>query len=290
VDPLRGLDRSVAIDYYLNADADTVKIEFLDAGGTVVRTFTGEAKASPSPTRAPGGGDDEEGFGPRPPRVGTRQGLNRFTWDLRHDGAVVFPGLIVWAAQPQRGPISPPGAYTVRVTANGLTRTRDFVVGIDSRLKGLVSEADLKEQFALAAQVRDKVTAANQAVIQARAIRDQVNKALERVPARKKAEVQALADSLLKPLTQVEEEVYQVRNRSGQDPLNYPIKLNNKIAALSGVIDSADHRPTDQTYTVFKELSARLQKELDKLTQTLRTELPRLNAALAREQIPAVTP
>jgi photosystem II stability/assembly factor-like uncharacterized protein len=290
VDPLRGLDRNIVIDYYLNADADTVKIEFLDAGGTVIRTFTGEAKASPSPTPAPGGGDDEEGFGPRPPRVGTRKGLNRFTWDLRHDGAVVFPGLIMWAAQPQRGPISPPGPYTVRVTANGLTRTRDFVVGIDSRLKGLVSEADLKEQFALAAQVRDKVTAANQAVIQARAIRDQVNKALEKVPARKKAEVQALADSLLKPLTQVEEEVYQVRNRSGQDPLNYPIKLNNKIAALSGVIDSADHRPTDQTYTVFKELSARLQKELDKLNQTLRTELPRLNAALAREKIPAVKP
>jgi photosystem II stability/assembly factor-like uncharacterized protein len=290
VDPLRGLDRNIVIDYYLNADADTVKIEFLDAGGTVIRTFTGEAKASPSPTPAPGGGDDEEGFGPRPPRVGTRKGLNRFTWDLRHDGAVVFPGLIMWAAQPQRGPISPPGTYTVRVTANGLTRTRDFVVGIDSRLKGLVSAADLKEQFALAAQVRDKVTAANQAVIKARAIRDQVKKALEKVPARKKAEVQALADSLLKPLTQVEEEVYQVRNRSGQDPLNYPIKLNNKIAALAGVIDSADHRPTDQTYTVFKELSARLQKELDKLNQTLRTELPRLNGALAREKIPAVKP
>ena len=289
VDPLRGLDRNVSIDYYLTADSDTVKIEFLDAQGQVVRTFTGDAKAPPAP--AAGGGDDEGGgFRQRAPVVGVKKGMNRFTWDMRYEGATVFPGLIMWAAQPQRGPAAPPATYTVRVTANGEARTQDFVVGIDTRLKGSVSAADLQEQFKLSMAVRDKVTAANLAVIQVRAIRDQVNKAMEKVPAKKKAEIQALADGLMKPLTMVEEEVYQVKNRSGQDPLNYPIKLNNKIAALAGVVESSDNKPTDQSYTVFKELSARLDAQLQALDKTVKTELPRLNAALKREKVDAVDP
>ena len=69
---------------------------------------------------------------------------------------------------------------------------------------------------------------------------------------------------MLVPLTAVEEEVYQVRNRSGQDPLNYPIKLNNKIAALIGVIESADNKPTDQSVEVFNELSAQLDAQLQR--------------------------
>ncbi len=88
----------------------------------------------------------------------------------------------------------------------------------------------------------------------------------------------------------MEEEVYQVRNRSSQDPLNYPIKLNNKIAALMGVIESSDHRPTDQTYQVFDELAKELDAQLQKMNATLKTELPRLNAALKREKIAAVDP
>ena len=94
----------------------------------------------------------------------------------------------------------------------------------------------------------------------------------------------------MKPLTVVEEEVYQVKNRSGQDPLNYPIKLNNKIAALAGVVESSDNKPTDQSYTVFKELSAKLDAQLRAMQKTLTTELPRLNAALKREKIDAVDP
>jgi len=84
--------------------------------------------------------------------------------------------------------------------------------------------------------------------------------------------------------------VYQVRNRSSQDPLNYPIRLNNKIAALMGIIESADNRPTDQTYEVFKELSAELEKQLQQLQSTEKSELTRLNAALKREKVAPVDP
>jgi photosystem II stability/assembly factor-like uncharacterized protein len=284
LNPMRGRDRNVTFDYFLNKDAAEVKIEFLDAQGTVLRSFTGTPKVETPPA-------DDNPFGGGPPRVATAQGINRFTWDMRYEGATVFPGMIMWAAQPQRGPAAPTGRYTVRITANGETKTRDFTVALDPRLKDDgVSEADLAAQFKLSLAVRDKVSAANQAVIDIRNIRDQVNQRLQKVPARKKVEIQKLADGLLQPLAVVEEEAYQVKNRSGQDPLNYPIRLNNKIAALAGVIESADAKPTDQSIEVFNELSALLDAQLEKMKQTLSTELPRLNAALKREKIEAVDP
>ncbi|MGH9175591.1 MAG: glycosyl hydrolase, partial [Vicinamibacterales bacterium] len=179
-DPLRGLDRNIAIDYYLGKDADQVKIEFVDDAGKVLRSFTGSPK---DPAPQPGGGGGGGPFGAAAPRVGTVKGMNRFTWDLRQEGAVVFPGMIMWAAQPQRGPASPPGKYAVRVTAHGETRTRDFAIGLDPRLKAEgITEAYLQEQFKLSSEVRDRVTTANTAVIKIRALRDQVNDRLKKVP------------------------------------------------------------------------------------------------------------
>ena len=287
--PLRGLDNNIAIDYFLGKDADEVRVEFVDDAGKVLRTFRGSPK-DPPPT--PGGGGGGGGFfGANQPRVGTRKGMNRFTWDLRQEGAVVFPGMIMWAAQPQRGPASPPGKYAVRLTALGETKSRNFTIGLDPRLKADgITEAYLHEQFKLSSEVRDRVTTANTAVIRIRSLRDQVNDRLSKVPERRRAEIQKIADGLLKPLAVVEEEIYQVRNRSGQDPLNYPIRLNNKIAALMGIIESSDNRPTDQTYEVYKELSAELEKQLQQMNATEKVELPRLNAALKRERVDPVDP
>lgn len=286
VDPLRGVDNNAAFDYYLGKDAEEVKIDILDASGTTLRSFTGTPK---DPEPQPGGG---EGFGSRPPpRVGVKQGMNRFTWDLRQEGAVVFQDMIMWAAQPQRGPASPPGKYAVRITAHGETETRDFSIGLAPKLKDRgVTEADLHEQFKLSSQVRDKVTEANSAVIKIRSIREQLEERLAKIPERQRAEIQKLADGLMQPLTAVEEEVYQVRNRSRQDPLNYPIQLNNKIASLAGVVESADYKPTDQSYDVFKELSAELDAELQKMDSAIKTDLPRVNAALERERVEPVDP
>jgi len=267
-----------------------VKVEILDAKGAVLRTFTGTPKDPPPGAGGPPGGGGFGGFGAAP-RVSVKKGMNRVTWDLRQNGALVFPGMIMWAAQPQRGPASPPGQYAIRVTAHGESKTRDFAIGIDPRLRAAgITEEFLLEQFKLSSEVRDRVTEANSTVIKIRGIRDQVAERMKKIPERRRAEIQRLADAVLKPLTVVEEEVYQVRNRSSQDPLNYPIRLNNKIAALMGIIESADHRPTDQTYAVFKELSAQLEQQLQQMKTTLKTDLPRLNAALKRERIDAVDP
>src|SRR5205807_6357710 len=90
-------------------------------------------------------------------------------------------------------------------------------------------------------------------------------------------QVPGKGEAVNRSLSEVEEEIYQVRNRSPRDTLNFPIRLNNRIAALLRAVETGDARPTDQSYVVFKELSADLDVELGKLDDALNTELTRFN-------------
>jgi hypothetical protein len=78
-------------------------------------------------------------------------------------------------------------------------------------------------------------------------------------------------------LSAVENELYQTKLRAGEDPLNFPIKLNDKIAALHGVIESVDGKPTDQTFEVYDLLAGQLQVQLDKLAQIVAGGVPSFN-------------
>jgi ribosome-associated translation inhibitor RaiA len=170
-----------------------------------------------------------------------------------------------------------PGQYQVRVTADGQSQTQPLEVRMDPRVN--VSMADLEKQFDLAMKVRDKTSQANEAVITIRKVRDEVNDRLKSAGA---ARAKEQGGTLISKLSAVEEAIYQVRNRSGQDPLNFPIKLNNKIAHLMGVIESADAQPTDQTYAAFDQLSQELDVQLAKLRETLQADLPAFNRALGK--------
>src|SRR5437667_1573402 len=169
--------------------------------------------------------------------------------------------MILWGANAAQGPVAVPGIYQVRLTAGEHVETQQFAIKIDPRLTG-VSQKDLQEQFDLAMKIRDKTSEANQAVILIREIKKQSRERLEKA---KDPEITAAADALTRKLSGVEEEIYQVRNQSNQDPLNFPIKLNNRIAALRRSVETGDARPTSATYAVFKELSAELGIQLAKL-------------------------
>jgi hypothetical protein len=140
-----------------------------------------------------------------------------------------------------------------------------------------VTDQDLIDQFTLARQINDKVTVAHDAVLNIRNLKEQI---AARANATPDARLKSLADAMTEKLTTVEGEIYQYRNRSSQDPLNYPIRLNNKLAALQGIVESGDARPTDQSYAVFKDLSARLDRQLARVDQIVKTDLPDLNRML----------
>ncbi len=282
-DATRSVSRGVAIDYYLKTPAERVTIDVLDAQGQPVRSFGGPDKEPPKPGTADEA--EEEGFRPAPARVTAKQGMNRFTWDMRYAGAKDFPGLIMWAGS-TRGPQAPPGKYQVRLTAGGVTKTQDFEIRRNAAVTS-VSDHDLQEQFTLARQINRKLSQANETVIRIRGLKDQI---AERVTKTKDAGIKAAADGLTAKLTDVEGEIYQYRNRSSQDPLNYPIRLNNKLAALQSAVEVGDTRPTAQSYAVFEELSERLDKQVARLDALTKSEVAAFNKLLAKKKVETIVP
>jgi photosystem II stability/assembly factor-like uncharacterized protein len=281
-DATRSVTRGVFVDYYLKDAASQVTIEFLDPKGKSIQTFTGSAPSGGTKpagaTDAPAAGAEGEGEGPPRqlvPQVAVTKGMNRFTWDMRYPNARAFPGIVLWAAQ-LRGPIAPPGKYQVRLTASGVTKTQDFEIRRNMAVAG-VTDADLQAQFALASQINERVSEANGAVVRIRSLKAQLE---DRARQASSSEVKTAVQTLIERLTEVEGEIYQHRLRSNQDPLNYPIRLNNKLAALQGTVESGDYRPTDQSLAVFKELSARLDKQLARLVALVTADLARVNKAL----------
>jgi hypothetical protein len=280
LDARRGLDWGVQVVYHLAEEVDSLTLEFLDADGTVIRTFTAGAGDD-------GEADDEEDggfFGRRDPKPAREAGSHTFTWDLRYPGYTEFEGRIFWAAG-NRGPVAVPGRYQVRLSTGDVVLTEDFAVTVDPRLADQVTQEQLQERFDLALRIRDRVSEANEAVIRIRELKAAIADRLEETDARR---IERQAQRVTERLSAVEEEIYQVRNQSSQDPLNFPIKLNNKLAALIGVVESAEAPPTDQSYEVFEHLSGRLQEQLDRLDETVETELARLNEMLTEAGLEAV--
>jgi hypothetical protein len=294
----------VVVYYYLKSKPATdVTLEFFDPAGKSVQKFTARAP-QPTPTPAPGAastmrapeqpqapsGEESQVFafggGGGPARVSTNPGLNRFVWNMRHPDASTFPGLIMWAAGTQ-GPRAVPGVYTVKLTAGGQTISETFEIKKDPRLDA--TPQDFAKQLDLLLKIRDKVTETHNAITQIRQVRTQLEELQKRVAGQANfARVVEAAKSLNQKLTAVEEELYQTKNQSSQDPLNYPIRLNNKLAALGGVVGSDDSAPTEQSYAAYEDLTAKINAQLQRLDAVMKTDLPAFNRLVREADIPAV--
>ena len=296
-DAIRGAG-GATITYLLRKPADKLALDILDRGGAVIRHYDGAApnagrggrggrgrgdtppaatppaaEEPPTPEADPAAG----GRGRGAPGAPIAAGLQRFTWDLQYAPASSFPGMILWGGS-VNGPAALPGAYQVRLTVDGRAQTQPLTVKKHLLHTGQAG-ADLKEQCDLAIQVRDKVSEANNSIIQIRKSKDQVN---DRLKKSQDGDFKAVANRLVKNLSDVEEQVYQVRNQSGQDPLNFPIKTNNRLAALLRVVDAGDGKPIGNAAPIFKDLTAELKAETDKLQQVLTSDLPAVNRLATR--------
>jgi hypothetical protein len=274
--------RPAVIDYYLQKPAQTVKIEILDASGVVVRSYTGSEAED---KKAKKDGEEDSDFGPKKtPPPGRKAGTNRFNWDLRYAGATVFEGEIMWGARAEQGPMAVPGSYQVRVTEDGVTATAPLQLKLDPREH--VTQAELEKQFALAMKIRDEVSLCDDMVI---AIRRMNKEAKERADASKEEGVVSASAEMRDRLSTLEEEIYQVRNRANEDPLNFPIKINNQIAALASTVETGANPPTAQDYQVFELLTGRLDAIKSKYAEAMGNDLKRFNGVLAEHKLAPVT-
>jgi len=275
-DPIVAAD-SVRGDSIRAARNDSIR----RAGGTPDTATRSEARGEETPP-----GDDGPPRRPPPPRVANKAGLNTFAWNLRYPDASVFENMILWAGGTS-GPAVLPGTYTVRMTVNGQSYRQPLTVVRDPRTAA--SDADLREQFDFLMRIHEKTTQANDAVKTIRNVKAQLADRTSRMPADKSAAFAANTKSFIDRLSAIEAEIYQVKNQSGQDPLNYPIRLNNKIAALSGVVGGTDAKPTSQSYTVFNDLSAQLDRQLSAMRGSFIMLSP-INATLKAQGLPPIVP
>jgi photosystem II stability/assembly factor-like uncharacterized protein len=302
------------IRYWLKDKEQKVKLEFLDQAGNVIDDFRSEpdsfaivdslrnvarldslrnlgvipASVDTNVIRQVNPEDEETPRRPtRPPRLPANQGLNTFTWDLHYPAAVWFSRMVLWSGVTP-GPVVLPGTYQVRLTVGGASETRTFTVKKDPRTTA--TEGDLKEQFDLLLKIRDKVSDANNGVRTIRNVRDQLDARQAKIPSGKGGNLAKLSGPFLNRIAAIEGELYQVRNRSSQDMLNYPIKLNEQLGVLYFTVASVEAKPTAQSMEVFGILSDSVDRQLKALKQALDGDLPKINAELSRLGAEAITP
>lgn len=255
------------LHYYLRdkPDSNTVTLRLLEADGTIIRTFQPKNKENSMPMK---------------------QGLNRFVWNLRYADAERFDGLVLWGGGTQ-GPKAVPGSYLARLIVGTDSMTVPVELRPDPR--STTSAADLQAQFDFLLSIRDKLTETHRAIRRIRDVRQQVNALTGRLGDQAGADtIRAAATTLLDRMKAVEEALYQTKNQSGQDPLNYPIRLNNRLSALVGDTAMGDFRPTDQAVQVRDEVARLIDAELAKLNTVLETDLPAFNQLVQAHAVPAV--
>jgi hypothetical protein len=150
-----------------------------------------------------------------------------------------------------------------------------------------VTDADLHAQYAFSHEVRDHVNEANQAVIEIRRVKSQLEDRLKRSD---DGRLRSTGETLKRNASTVEQNIYQVRNQSNQDPLNFPIRVNNRLANLLAMAERGDGPPTSNMADIFHELSEELEGYLDHLTEVWATDLTAANAELARLGLPKLDP
>jgi hypothetical protein len=165
---------------------------------------------------------------------------------------------------------------------DGKSQTQTFELKKDPRLS--TTPEDYAKQLSLALQVRDKLSEANEGVIKIREMRKQ----LEAYAGRDDKRVAGAARELIKKMTAIEENLYQTKNRASEDPLNFPIKLNNKLAYVMGVVESSDNPPTAQSYQVYEEMASKTNAEIKSLSTVLTTDLASFNKLIHDQNVPAV--
>lgn len=260
----------VMIHFFLKDTASAVaSLEIMESSGKLIKKFATKPDKKAK----------EE-------KLELKPGMNRFNWNMRYADAEGFDGLILWAGG-LTGPKAMPGTYKARLTVNGKIQETDFEILKDPRTSGTM--ADIKAQFDFSIAVRDKLTETHQAIKKIRTTREQLNKVVDPMKGKDEfKEITELAKNMQDGMKKIEEELYQTKNRSGQDPLNFPVRLNNKLAALGGEVDGSDFRPTDQVKEVYQEITGKIDSQLRALDKIFNEQAPKFNELVKQKQVNAL--
>lgn len=319
--------QGIVVNYWIGREVKPgtpVKLAFLHADGSVIRELTGELKSAEEIAKAQREADAKEAAKAAQPKedpekkIGvksegsekeaaqapeekdpeaekekernklpdSKHGLNRYAWNLRYPEAKKFEGLVLWGGGTD-GPRVVPGKYKVRLTVGDETQTVDAELKQDPRTAA--SQAELQAQFDFLLAANRKLTEVHEQIERIRIVRKQLDELRKR--SAKSPEAKPIVDAakeLDRKMTAIEEALYQTKNRSAQDPLNFPIRLNDKLASVADSAAFGDAAPTAQQRAVLTQLTTQIDAQLAQLRALWEKELPALNALVKQSAIPAI--
>jgi hypothetical protein len=263
-------------------DTDVVlQIEQMD--GQVIRRFT---RKPADPEAASKSADKTLSDDDR--QLELEPGLNRFVWDLHYPGAETFEGLVLWNRR-LAGPRAVPGSYRARLVVGDREQTAEFEVIADPRSRA--SDDDYQQQFDFMIGIRDQLTELHRSVRRIREVRQQVDAIAKRVEGNPRFEaLLAAGDELKTAMEPIEKAIHQTQAESRQDPLNFPIRLNDKLSGVMGLAGFGDNPPTQSMREVRQELGRAADEQLNALSRVWETELDRYNELAREAELDAASP
>lgn len=258
----------VLVNYFMKdtSHTDTVKITFLQSNEVLIRTY------STHPDK-----DSKE----LPLQVSP--GFNTLAWDMKYPGAESFEGMILWWAT-MSGPTAIPGEYLVQLSVNGEVQSQRFKILADPRVEA--NAEDYKAQFDFLMKVRDKLSDTHAAIKKIRSAKGQIQDVLSKVS--EKDTLTAYGKKLITQMDEIENKLYQTKNESPQDPLNFPIRLNNKLGHLASLSGLGAYRPTDSALAFYEEVAGKIDRQLSLLKDLLESQIDTFNQMVKAAEIDAV--
>lgn len=247
----------VLFNFFVNDyEKQSVTLEIQDMAGNTVQTFSTDAEEKKQ-------------------RLKIGKDKNRFVWDMRYPGFMEFDGMILYSS-PNRGPKAVPGTYKAILKVDDKASETTFDIVADPRLE--TTQEDYEKQLAYLLSVRDRVSEAHLAMRDIHSVRDDINYFKDKLDGKPAYdEILERCEQLNKDMSVIENNIHMTKNQSRQDPLNYGIRINNRLAFLLADQQRGDYRPTDQANEAFEAISGELQVQLDQLDTLLEEKLGEIN-------------
>ena len=207
-------------------------------------------------------------------KLNVKKGANKFAWNMYYDGASDFKGMVLWWAS-LSGPKAVPGNYYVDLNVNGEVISKSFNILIDPRSESSV--LNMQEQFNFITSINQTVDKSHKSIKKIRNIKNQLSKFITEYSENDVKDLIDKASVLEGKLSAIEKELYQTQNRSGQDPLNFPIRLTNKLAHLNSLVSMGDFQPTLQDIQVKEFLVQEIKKSLESFDVLMENEIISFN-------------
>jgi hypothetical protein len=262
MNPLNG----VVINYYLKDANDSTKlsIEILDKNKRSIKTFSTSTKEN---------------------KIEVEKGMNQFEWDMNYPQAERIDGLILWNGF-VGGPKAAPGNYFEKFKIGKDSSEVAFTILADPNYK--TSQAEYDEQFNHLITIRDKFSEIMKAIKNIREIRQQMNDLNTRLGKDMPKEVKQQIDTVQKQITAVEEALHQTKAKSGQDVLNYPIKLDDKLSSIYNESSEGQSGLSKQTKDAYNELVIQIVEQLNKLKKIMTEDVSKLNQLIHEKTLPVI--